>query len=115
MKFFLFSSFLEGSRKEAKELLPKFNARDESRSLFPVDDAFRAIKNRFIHRSPIRSSSEISSQHAFRIVSVILISIGGLLQIMLAEFLNLYYIRVHQMVEVSLPKFVQEGSARHQD
>jgi hypothetical protein len=31
------SSFLEGARKEAKELLPKFNARDESRSLTPVD------------------------------------------------------------------------------
>ncbi|MEW6061023.1 MAG: hypothetical protein AB1600_03680 [Bacteroidota bacterium] len=33
----VWSSFLDGARKEAKELLAKFNARDESRSLLPVD------------------------------------------------------------------------------
>jgi hypothetical protein len=31
-----FSSFLDGARKEAKEPLAKFNARDESRSLLPT-------------------------------------------------------------------------------
>jgi hypothetical protein len=49
------SSFLDGARKEAKEPLAKFNARDESRSLMPVDGAIRAIKSPFIHRFPIRS------------------------------------------------------------
>ena len=44
-----------GTRKEAKELLPKFNARDESSSLLPVDGAIRAIKSPVIHRFPIRS------------------------------------------------------------
>jgi len=48
-------SFLDGARKEAKELLAKFNARDESRSLLPVDGAKRAIKSPAIHRFPIRS------------------------------------------------------------
>ena len=54
-------SFLDGARKEAKELLAKFppanqkyiwragNARDESRSLMPVDGAQRAIKSPVIH------------------------------------------------------------------
>ena len=46
---------LVGTRKEAKEPLAKFNARDESRSHLPVDGANRAIKSPFIHRFPIRS------------------------------------------------------------
>ncbi len=41
-----FSSFLDGARKEAKEPLAKFNARDESRSLMPVDGASRHQKSR---------------------------------------------------------------------
>ena len=45
-----FSSFLDGARKEAKEPLAKFNARDESRSLMPVDGATRHQKSR--HSSP---------------------------------------------------------------
>jgi len=55
MKKHLLSSFLDGARKEAKELLAKFNARDESCSLMPVDGAHRAIKSPVIHRFPIRS------------------------------------------------------------
>jgi len=49
------SSFLDGARKEAKEPLAKFNARDESRSLLPVDGAIGAIKSPVIHRFPIRT------------------------------------------------------------
>ena len=49
------SSFLDGARKEVRQRRTKFNARDESRSLMPVDGANRAIKSPFIHRFPIRS------------------------------------------------------------
>jgi hypothetical protein len=38
------SSFLEGARKEAKELLVKFNARDESRSLVQLISAQKGNK-----------------------------------------------------------------------
>jgi hypothetical protein len=41
-----FPSFLDGARKEAKEPLAKFNARDESRSLMPVDGKKRHQKSR---------------------------------------------------------------------
>ena len=39
---------LVGTRKEAKELLAKFNARDESRSLMPIDGALRVINSTII-------------------------------------------------------------------
>jgi hypothetical protein len=39
-------SFLDGARKEAKEPLAKFNPRDESRLLLPVDVASRHQKSR---------------------------------------------------------------------
>jgi hypothetical protein len=60
MKGHTFSSFLDVARKEVPPCGTKFNARDESRSLMPVDGTTRAIKSRFIHRFPLRSSSEIS-------------------------------------------------------
>jgi len=48
---------LIGTRKKAKEPLAKFNARDESHSLLPVDGANRVIKNPVIHRFPLALSS----------------------------------------------------------
>ncbi len=68
-------SFLDGARKEAKELLAKFNARDESRSLLPVDGALRAIKSPVIHRFPIRSI--LRNFAPTRIVTVAMLTQGG--------------------------------------
>ena len=68
-------SFLDGARKEAKELLAKFNARDESRSLLPVDGANRAIKRPVIHRFPIRSI--LRNFAPARIFTVAILTQGG--------------------------------------
>jgi hypothetical protein len=89
-----FSSFLDGvpkecravnnhkvgTRKEAKEPLPKFNTRDESRSLMPAKGGHTPLMalsrhQKSLHSSPpIRSSSEISAAHA-QLIAISLIFI----------------------------------------
>ena len=78
MKKHSFSSFLDGARKEAKELLAKFNARDESRSLLLVD----GVKTR--HQKSLHSSLSHSltppkfrSQHAVYRTRLFWIASGG--------------------------------------
>ena len=91
MKDALLSSFLKGARKEAKELLSKFNARDEFPSLMPIDfctereyifSPLKIIECRnqkiasFI-AFPFAQSAEISIPTHFRIVSVFWLASGA--------------------------------------
>ena len=56
------SSFLDGARKEAKEPLAKFNARDETRSLLPAcpkdrfAEAGRPVDGKKRHQKSLHSS-----------------------------------------------------------
>jgi hypothetical protein len=93
------SSFLEGARKEAKELLAKFNARNESRSLMSVDFCTeRALfwfnDSHRVQKSKVPSFIAFPFAHPpkFRPHTLRFEAAGGLLIRSIKKFIFIYHI-----------------------